>query len=443
MLKYYQFILAMLCFSGFSSGQITITTAHMPKSGDTIRYSTAAVTSVPDVSKTGADVSWDFKDLEPNGQDIYAYKASGQTPYLLNFGFSAIGLKIADSLGTGQLALQNVYDFYKNSSTGWEGVGIGFSYSSFPLPQSGKHTDPDEVYKFPLTYSSTANTTFSVKVPIMLSIVPVGNFFRSGTRSTIVDGWGKISTPYAQNVDCIRVKSIIDEQDSISVTTPALNFGFSTKRVEYKWLSTSERIPLLEISGTETGGNFVATTIRYRDIYRDISGPLTPEAAFEADNTNPNPGDTVRFTDKSTGIIQTRTWTITPSSGFSFVKGTNGQSANPVIVFQNAGKYTVSLKAENISGANTQTKTDYIQVKSTGSTKEWMNYLKVTPNPTSGKVSWEGLPLDYKLYNAAGQCILAEKHVNQLILYDFPAGIYTLQLSENQSYTTTIRILKY
>ena len=437
------FILLLLGFHFQTTAQITITAAQMPKSGDTLRYSTALATDAPDVSKTGTNYVWDFKDLEPNSQDIYAYKASGQTPYILNFGFSAIGVKLADSLGTGQIALQNVYEFFKNSSSGWEAVGLGFSYSSFPLPQAGKHSDPDEIYKFPLTYNNNSNTTFDLKVPIMLSIVPVGNFFRYGTRSTVVDGWGKISTPYAQNVDCIRVKSIIKERDSLAITTPALNFGFPTTRVEYKWLSTTERIPMLEVVGTEVAGNFVANTVRYRDIYREISGPLTPVAAFEANKTNPSPGDTVRFFDKSTGFVQTRNWTITPSTGFTFVNGTNAQSTNPILIFQTPGKYNISLKVENPTGANTMTKSEYIQVKTTGSALSPALDFNIWPNPTHGIIYFGEQPLDYKLFNTSGVCLKSDKYVHRVDLEGFPSGIYLLHISNQYFESNIVKIVKY
>lgn len=435
--------LSILLVFAFNAGaQITITTSHMPKSGDTIRYSTAAINNAPDVSKTGTNYSWDFSDLEPSSQDIFAYKASGQTPYILNFGFSAIGLKIADSLGTGQIALQNLYEFYKNSSAGWEGVGLGFSYSSFPLPQAGKNSDPDEIYVFPLNYDDTSKTTYSVKVPIMLSIVPVGNFFREGKRTTVVDGWGKISTPYAQNVDCIRVKSTIEGKDSIAITTPALNFGFPSTRVEYKWLSTTERIPMLEVSGAVVGGNFVANTIRYRDSYRNITGPLTPTADFEANVTNPGAGDTVRITDKSTGLVQNRTWSITPTSGYSYVSGTNANAANPVLVFQTPGNYSVSLKVSNLAGENTMSKNNYIQVKSTGSVSNPIKNTAFWPNPTDGWLNIDPSIQACKVYNTAGVCVLSAENVTRLDMRSFPSGVYLLSLT-SQSNHQIAKIIKY
>ena len=439
-------IFTCLICAGISGafGQITITTSHMPKNGDTIRYSVAPISNLPDLTKTGANHSWDYKSLGITSQDIYEFKASGSTPYLLSFGFTAIGLKIADTIGTGQMQLKNVYNFFKNSSTGYEGVGVGFTYSSLPLPQSGKHSDPDEIYTFPLTYNSSKNTTFKVTVPIILGFVPVGNFFQQGTRSTVVDGWGKISTPYASNVDCIRVKSIINSNDSVAITTPAVNFGIPTVRVEYKWLSTSERIPLLEITGTEIAGNFTPTYIRYRDNYRTPSSPLAPVADFAASTTSVSTGDTVKLTDLSTNVLSVE-WNITPNSGFNFVAGTNAQSKNPLLVFTQKGKYTVALKATNPIGSNTKTKSDYIVVNEpSGIFDQTKNYF-IYPNPFSHKLTIIGWYQSFAITNAAGQVVYASDYIDaplEINTSALPKGIYTLSLVDDKGIQVYQKLVK-
>jgi PKD repeat protein len=439
-------IFSFLICLGFSSafGQITITTAHMPKSGDTLRYSVAPTTDLPNLTKTGANHTWDFSSFGANSQAIYEYKASGSTPYLLSFGFSAIGVKIADTIGTGQLQFKNVYNFFKNTSTGFEGVGIGFTYSSLPLPQSGKHSDPDEIYAFPLTYNSSKNSTFKVAVPIVLGIFPVGNFYQQGTRSTVVDGWGKISTPYASNVDCIRVKSIINSNDSIAITTPAVNFGIPSVRVEYKWLSTTERIPMLEIAGTEIAGTFTPTYIRYRDNYRSTSSPLAPIADFLASATTVTTMDTVKLTDLSTNVLSVE-WTITPNTGFNFVAGTNAQSRNPLLVFNQKGKYTVALKATNPIGNNTKTKTDYIAVNEPSGVFDQTKIYFIYPNPVANQLNIEGDCISYILTNLVGQTLLSGNIFNSKVEINtaqLSNGIYQLNLMDSKGNNYKEKLVK-
>ena len=254
-----------------AKSQITITSSHMPSANDTIRYSTVLTAAGVDFKTTGENKVWDFTKLNSSSQDVYQYKNSTNTPYVINFGFTSIGLKLADSLGGGQMGLKDVCTLFKKSTTKWEAVGIGFQLSALPFPQAGKHTNTDEIYQFPLNYKDKDSATFSLKVPLTAVIVNIGNYFQDGNRVNTVDGWGKISTPYKSNIDCIRIKSVINEKDSIAVAITGqapINFAFPNNRVEYKWLSTSEKIPMLEVSGTQIGNTFTPTQIRYRDNYK-------------------------------------------------------------------------------------------------------------------------------------------------------------------------------
>ncbi len=265
-------LLASIILTSFSSfSQISITSSNMPSAGDTIRYSIVQTAAGVDFKATGANKAWDFSNLKLSSQAIYDYKNSTSTPYIFNFGLGALGLKVADSLGSGQASFKNVYTFFKKSTAKWEAVGIGFQLGALPLPQAGKHTNTDEIYQFPLNYKDKDSATFALKVPLTLAIVNIGNYFQDGNRVNTVDGWGTISTPFKSNIACIRIKSVITESDSLAIAisgqTP-INFAFPNNRVEYKWLSTTEKIPVLEVSGTEIGGTFTPTTIRYRDNYK-------------------------------------------------------------------------------------------------------------------------------------------------------------------------------
>ena len=285
--------LASIILTSFSSfSQISITSANMPSAGDTIRYSTVQTASGINFKATGENKSWDFSSLKSASQDIYDYKNSTTTPYVLNFGFSALGLKIADSLGSGQMSFKNVYTFFKKSTAKWEAVGIGFQLSAVPLPQAGKHTNTDEIYQFPLNYKDKDSATFALKVPLTLAIVNIGNYFQDGNRVNTVDGWGTISTPYKSNVACIRIKSIITETDSLAIAISGqapINFAFPNNRVEYKWLCITEKIPMLEVSGTEIGGTFTPTTIRYRDNYRATVKATLNSITSQNISVYPNP----------------------------------------------------------------------------------------------------------------------------------------------------------
>ncbi|MCD4683524.1 MAG: PKD domain-containing protein, partial [Bacteroidales bacterium] len=110
-----------------------------------------------------------------------------------------------------------------------------------------------------------------------------------------------------------------------------------------------------ELIATNISGSDTETKVDYIFVI-DI-----PNADFEADNTTPGIGETVNFTDLSTNNPISWSWTFTPST-ITYVGGTTATDQNPQVQFDAAGNYTVELIATNISGNDTETKVDYINV---------------------------------------------------------------------------------
>jgi PKD repeat protein len=84
--------------------------------------------------------------------------------------------------------------------------------------------------------------------------------------------------------------------------------------------------------------------------------PVAPTADFTSDETTIFVGQSVQFTDTSTGIPTSWNWT--------FQSGTPLTSTlqNPLIEFNTAGQFTVSLEAINDLGSNVKTVTEYLTV---------------------------------------------------------------------------------
>ena len=87
--------------------------------------------------------------------------------------------------------------------------------------------------------------------------------------------------------------------------------------------------------------------------------PVPPVADFSADNTTPLTTETVTFTDLSTNAPDTWSWDFSPNT-VTFLNGTDANSQNPQVRFDNAGTYTVTLTASNAAGSDDEVKTDYI-----------------------------------------------------------------------------------
>src|ERR1017187_606994 len=115
-------LFALFLLNNKVNAQITITSANMPLSGDTIRYSSCNPTSVT-YSVTGANIYWNDSALVSTGQGLYDYLPASATPYFFYFLGGDYGLKIADSIGFSTYKFYDVFDFYKNSTSFFETKG--------------------------------------------------------------------------------------------------------------------------------------------------------------------------------------------------------------------------------------------------------------------------------------------------------------------------------
>jgi hypothetical protein len=447
-------ILLICLIAGYiSQAQIQITQANMPSINDTIRYSVSNSNSLSFI-QTGANYAWDYSTLNRTSQDLYRFQALLSTPYatlaFTGMPTGAIGYKIADSIGAGQASFKNLYNFYEKKSTGWSAVGTGFTLSALPFPAGGVYKDKDEIYTFPLNYNDKDSTTFEVSTPLGNALFKLGTFKQKGYRINTVEGWGTIKTPYGNNISCLKIKSRIVETDSLKITTPATNIGFQANRVEYRWLSTTEKIPVLEVTGTLVNGAFVPNNIRYRDTYKALSGsPLLPKVKFTA---NAYSGKTVKDTFTLNNLSSPNfglsyLWTITPSLGVRYVSGSSASSKTPKLVFDSAGVYTVKLRATNLAGSKDSTAVNMIVIsKNNLQLLNSTNYslLSVYPIPSNDLLYFnkaEFVNLECRIFDLNGKLIQTSNIDNNLSISikNLSAGIYTIVVNyQNQAFYTQI-----
>lgn len=259
MKKLLPFVITLLSFFCSSSyAQITITSANMPGSGDTIRYSACRPNSI-NTSTAGTNVFWNYDTLQSLNQGVYQYKAAFQTPYAFYFvGPNQYGLKIADSVGFSTYKFYDIYNFFKKTSSAYTVEGTGFKYNNIPL--ASQYSDEDELYSFPLSYLDHDSTTYKVTVQLGTGLY----YTQVGYRINDVDAWGTIKTPY-DSVACIRLVSTSYGKDSINFN--GFPFTYPNVQRSYKWMSVTEKIPMLEVQGAYNSGNgtFTPVLARYRD----------------------------------------------------------------------------------------------------------------------------------------------------------------------------------
>ncbi len=289
-----------LIFSGasfFAQTPITLTSANMPSSGDTIRYSNAFPNSV-DYVPTGTNFFWNYDTLIARSQDRYDYKAAFNTPYAFYFiGATKYGIKTADTIGAGTFTFTDVYNFFNKTTANFRTEGTGFKYQGLPL--AAYYSDDDELYTFPLNYLDRDSTTFKFNLNLAGTI----SYGQQGYRINEVDGWGSIKTPH-DSAACLRVVSTSYSVDTINIS----GFGFTFPNVQraYKWVSLTEKIPMLELSGSYTAGNFLPTQARFRDTYHNLVG-TTENNVKSGLQIYPNPSSDLvqlKFAETHTGTLK-------------------------------------------------------------------------------------------------------------------------------------------
>jgi hypothetical protein len=270
-----------------SIGQITITNADLPSSGDTVVVSiTNSIGSVdPDMS--GADVTWDFSTLVPNEQTVERFVAVSGTPIAYQFAFNNgflypdheanVAQDAPDRDVAGMLSLTEVFNYFDNASPAYRQTGFGANFNGAPLPI--RYDTIETIYELPMNY----NDAYESKLYWEASIPSLGYFSQHKVIQNEVDGWGTLILPNG-TYPVLKIKKTIVENDSVYVDQ--FNFGSQIpvpEAIEYHFMGAESIVPLLKV--VMTGGN--VTEARYKDAH-DPS--LSVEEIVENDfKLYPNP----------------------------------------------------------------------------------------------------------------------------------------------------------
>jgi hypothetical protein len=283
-------VLAFLCliFSLSSQGQVIITGNDMPEPGDTVRRSMTLDIQGIDYEATGEFFYWDFSGLSAMIQQVDTFVEVSATPLLYQAVFNnqfifpdykaTVAKKLTEFNLIPGLDVSDAYQFYRLAGDEFREVGVGVTLMEVPLPVS--YQDIDTLYRFPLEYGNmdSSNALLSINVP------GLGYLEVDRKRKNTADGWGTLLTPYGE-FQALRVKTEIEEYDSVYIDS--LNTGFPVDRqyVEYKWMTNGIPQPLLTI--TVEGPSVTASYVdSVRNAFQGLGQGQIPGFDF---NFFPNP----------------------------------------------------------------------------------------------------------------------------------------------------------
>lgn len=254
-----------------AQAQITIGQDDMPNRGDTVRYRSSSGTGL-DLTLTGPAMIWDFSTLPVGEEGADTLLPVTSTPALYQIFFNNTFLFPQHAANYGQrgigigiqgFQLEEVYDFYKKSNSGFRNVGFGAALQSVPL--GTRRIPVDVIHKFPMEYGNvdTSISAFNLSVPSLLY------FGQDQTRANEVDGWGTLILP-GNTFDVLRQRSVLSRTDTIFIEQFGLGFRFpEPETVEYRWLANDMKGPVLVVT-TVAGA---VTNVRF---FYDPPPPVIP-----------------------------------------------------------------------------------------------------------------------------------------------------------------------
>ena len=279
-MKNYFLLLLMISLVFPAYAQIVVDETDMPEEGDTLRVS--LTTNIPDnYSQTGFNMTWDFSGLNKSGQQINSFVNIMSTPLIYRFTFIPGIISNLASPGNDLPAFPGIpfsdyFTFFNKSASHFSDVGYAFQLSVIPIML--KYDSPDIYYTLPCTIGNIwASQSFA-----SVSLPALAYFSSSINRTSQVDGWGSLTTPFG-TFQTIRIKSEVIEHDSVFLDTTGVGFPYTRNITEYKWLGKGQGIPLLQIN--EEG--LIKTAI-YRDV---VNHTGLNELRKETFQVFPNPTD--------------------------------------------------------------------------------------------------------------------------------------------------------
>lgn len=212
-----------------------------------------------DLETAGGDLEWDITDFESAAEQVEFYEDIADMGFFYQLVFSNPGspevlathaIESVDLEGIDvdidlPVELSDVYQFYRNDTTGYYEVGLAFSVSGFPLVTP--YDDTDRIYKFPLTFDErdTSSVAFEIELPTL------GFYGQDGMRYSHVDAWGTLTTPYGE-YEVLRVRAERLITDTISIS----EFGIEQTierplQIDYAWISPDHPGEILRVSTIE------------------------------------------------------------------------------------------------------------------------------------------------------------------------------------------------
>jgi len=315
-------------------------------------------------------------DIVANGVSLYSTYDDNNTAYN-----SISGTSMASPAVSGALIL--LQEHYHDLNNAYMRAATLKALVLHTADEAGPNVGPDYMFGWGLLNTLTAAQKISedqqLNVMEELNLANNGNYQRvviakGGEPLKVTIVWTDVpGNPVAAALDPIDAMLINDLDLKLSKGSSnyypwALNRNNPSNAATHNGENNVDNVEMVYIANPEANASYTITVDHDGSLsggsqnYSIIISGIKEEAAsapvanFTESATSINVGETVTFTDQSTNSPTSWSWSFsggTPSSS---------TSQNPVITYNTAGTYNVTLTATNAAGSNTKTKTALITV---------------------------------------------------------------------------------
>ncbi len=264
-----------LLSTAITFGQITLNDTHFPGANE--QYIFSSTTDSVDYTLTGPNLVWNYGSLTSNSQDTTITKGMNQasglssllfgifaaTPYKATYFGTMVDFPIQSFTSFLPVTIDDVSLFTRKTTSTINSVGYEIVFSGQGVPV--KSDTIETRYELPLNYSDS----YTSRGYTFLDLNPIqdAKWVQRRQRSSEVDGWGNLTTPYG-TFDVLRIAHTIVENDSFFITI--LGFGTwipvpTITTHEYEWRAIQDKEAILRVRTQDIFGTEIVTSTEYRD----------------------------------------------------------------------------------------------------------------------------------------------------------------------------------
>ncbi|MDQ3017540.1 MAG: T9SS type A sorting domain-containing protein [Bacteroidota bacterium] len=464
---FFTFYIACLFSISNATGQQVFQSKHYGGPGTIYLYNRiAGILPFADLTASGPDQTWDlseFNALNTHANEIVTpSSAIDQFTFLTICALSGVSplecfgvwsstdqaLLLRDSISLLGLTLNNLqrYQEKTNSQLLENFFGFTVDFNGTPTTAVIVYQDPDLILQFPVEYEDS--WTSHINWALDLSATGMNIMYSSDqTRTTEVDAWGDVITPFDTFTNVIRVRSEIHHLDSLATDT--ITIPVDITQVEYMWYDTAYKLPVLIATGIKTDSIETINLVQYiyeatcptptwtvdsgEDVYYlDANGSVNVDFIVSQDNADEFTWD---FADGETAITDGTT-THTYNLAGTYAVAVSGCMTNCLPL------NTCTFAIIDFEIIDTITSVNIVPGEELG--------IKLFPNPANNNLTID-IPVilgnqQYQIIDITGrQCmngyITAGK--STISTQALQEGVYTINLYDALRNTVTMAIMRF